>query len=153
MPFKFKHQFGPFAIASRDYAGISHWRHLFGRVWIKEGRVMTSFRGLDEIDLLWDAFTFREFEAESWRDYALIPIWLARWTWAYLFSRLIIAMQRACRGPLVRLWIHWSTNSRWSSVTPVICPRCLWAGQRRQCDHGYNEYEAEDNCPRCGRDI
>jgi hypothetical protein len=37
MPFKFKYQFWIFAIASRDYAGISHWRHLFGRVWIKEG--------------------------------------------------------------------------------------------------------------------
>ena len=153
-PFKFKRQFWIFAISNRPYLAVPGWHHIVGRLWIKGREGRPPVRCCSPLDLLWDAFTFREFEPESWRDYWIVPASLLKWSWAWIFWRFILVLTRVFHHyPLARVWTGVSPNSRWSSPEPTICPRCLWAGQRRQCVHGYTEWEAEDECPRCGKDI
>lgn len=155
---RFQYRWWIFAVIRREYrnyAAIMDWRPLIGRVWIKEWRKRwPAVRGLGPVDLLWDAFSFKEWEAEGWRDYAIIPLSLLKWTWAYIFWRFVLILARILSYyPLDYLWVGCSPNSRRSSPEPTICPRCLWAGQRRQCFHTYTEWEAVDECPRCGSEI
>lgn len=151
----FKQRFWIFALAKpgRKYAAVSGWHHIAGRLWIR-GRNRPAHSCCTPFDLLADALRGREFEAEGWRDYAIIPLSLARWVWAWIFWRFVLILARVFRRyPLAYSWVGCSPNGRWTSPEPTVCPRCLWAGQRRQCEHGYTEWEAEDYCPRCGRDI
>lgn len=110
-----------------------------------------------------DALTFRHFEPESWRDYALVPWWVLRWAFAYFYTIPRTSLLK------VNLWIRshcWPLflvtrhvlplhSGRWEDTDPTICERCLWAGMRRWCIHDYRggwddgNVEAEDECPRC----
>ncbi len=108
------------------------------------------------------AFSLRDFEPQMWRDWALIPYWIARFVFAWCWAE--------SRYPLWRFhsWLTVQFNFRtrllpsWGGrhvdVDPVACPRCLWAGPRRWVTHTYtsiDEYDVEavDECPRCGMEI
>ena len=99
-----------------------------------------------------DALSFQFFEPESWKDYAVIPYHLARWVFAYIWTRLwgFCRLLRHGRKPWVWMW------GRWVSPEPMMCPRCLWAGPTRWLVHTYEscgdegDCEAVDECPKCG---
>lgn len=99
----------------------------------------------------------RDFEPESYRDWLLIPWWLLRLLFAWLWWQA---------WPLVQLVRgRWRTKSamsysygRHDDPTPVMCPRCLWAGPRRWLVHTYtavgmDDVEPVDECPRCGQEL
>lgn len=115
---------------------------------------------------------FREFEPESWRDYALIPWWLLRWLFAWLWSWL---WYRAWRFNIwlgddrpvyqIKGWRGWlarrlpNGGGRHVDPDPIWCRRCLWAGPRRWAFHTYQDdgsgedVEPVDLCPRCGAEV
>jgi len=113
------------------------------------------------------ALTLREFEPQSWRDWALIPWGVERWFLALALTAL--------RAPLLNL--NWRVRERcWTlflitryalplhngrhwDTTPMICRRCLWGGPERWLVHTYTggwddgDVGACDECPRCGAEL
>ncbi len=100
-----------------------------------------------------DALKFQEFEAETWKDYAVIPFFvmkfLCAWTWTYI---LAVPKYIKYRNEKYRTWYIFGYGRR-ESPEPEICPRCLWAGMQRNLVHDYNEFEGYDECPRCGYEV
>ena len=106
---------------------------------------------------------FSDFEPETWRDYALIPWWLLRYAFAWLWSTLVWhpALDfQIWLWPWRLSWLPWlpSFQGRHTDPDPVMCRRCLWAGMRRWCVHGYaavgeDDVEPCDYCPRCGGEM
>ena len=81
-------------------------------------------------------FRWKEFEPESVWDYVLIPWWLARWGFLWVFCRL-------------DCWLFpRRTRLRWWE--PCICTRCFWTGPDAWACRFHNEWEWETECPRCG---
>lgn len=138
-------------------------------VWyLRLGRLRLRFprpRNL-EWDDLFQALTLADFYPQSWRDWAVIPWFLARWFLAWFVTLF--------RTPLLKLncWLKlrcWPVfvvtrhilplgGGRREDTNPIICPCCLWAGMRRWAFHGYASVDGEDvepvdECPRCGSDI
>ena len=94
---------------------------------------------------------FHSFEPQSWRDYALIPWWLLRYAFAWVWAEAW-ATWKIGKG-IPAGWAN--LYGRWESPEPVMCPRCLWAGPRRWVIHTYQDdgvgdVEPVDECPRCG---
>lgn len=98
-------------------------------------------------------FIRHNFEPQGWQDYALIPWWILRFLFAcfwYWAARLTIGRRLYWDG----IFMGWGGDV---DPTPVICPRCLWAGPRRWMIHTYHacgddDVEPVDECPRCGQD-
>lgn len=109
---------------------------------------------------------FKEFESQSWRDYALIPYWLARYAFAWVWTLAWYSVSRLhwwIRAHLPRLFLLTRYflplgGGRRVDPDPIMCPRCLWARMRRWAVHSYvgwgdGEVEACDYCPRCGGEV
>ena len=94
---------------------------------------------------------FREFEPESWKDWALIPWWLLRWLFAWLWTQTwgYWRVYKGVPAPWAWMW------GRHESPEPTLCRRCFWAGPHRWTFHTYypdglDDIEPVDECPRCG---
>lgn len=114
-------------------------------------------RGYTYLDGLLEALTFDEFEPESLHDYLVLPYYLLCWFIAYT-STHARAQATAVKYLLTRKCHGWRESQIWAygwsrrnSPEPIACPRCLWMGAQHQCYHGYTEWEAQDECPKCGR--
>ena len=106
------------------------------------------------------ATLFSDFEPETWRDYALVPWWMLRYAFAWLWATLVWypALDLQIYLWPRRLPLLPNFQGRHVDPDPVMCRRCLWAGMRRWCVHGYeavgdDDVEPCDYCPRCGDEI
>lgn len=94
----------------------------------------------------------------DWRDYTLLPWFLLRWVFAWLWTQAwgryrILQLPRG-EWNRITCWM-WG---RWESPEPVMCPYCLWAGPERWLYHGYaacgdDDVEPMDYCPRCDNEM
>jgi hypothetical protein len=84
---------------------------------------------------------FKHFEPYRITDWLIIPWFALRYAWYWLLWRVYIARfgKEYRRG-----------YSRHTDPMPVWCERCMWTGPVSQLWHGYGEWEAESECPRCG---
>lgn len=135
------------------------WGKFLSRVIADQNRKRGVIRDITHRDLLLEALTLKEFEAETAIDYLLVPYYLLRWLFAYVCTILWgywrIVRRRPKDGLDLAFCMMWG---RHDSPEPTICPRCLWAGMRRWCWHGYEsdgvgDVEPVDDCPRCGNSI
>lgn len=101
-----------------------------------------------------EALTGRRVEIDDWRDWTLLPWWLLRYAFAWSWLKLAVLRDRLKGRP--NHLLAW--YGRHDDPTPIMCPRCLWAGPRRwlvhtYCGVGVDDVEPVDECPRCGLEI
>ncbi len=104
---------------------------------------------------------FHDFQAQSWRDYALIPWWMLRYGFALVVT-YVWGVWRfiRLRNKVERHWLKFAAFGwgRRESPEPIMCRCCLWAGMVRWTVHTYtacgeDDVEPVDECPRCGSEI
>lgn len=137
----------------------SHYRLLRrrgnGRVYGAITAYQLAVSGMSSTGGFVEFIHWRHFEPESWVDYALIPWWMLRYLFAWCWSQVWYPYTRIIR----RVKPTWAPlYSRHTYPTPVVCPRCLWAGPERWLVHGYGpcgDYDVEpiSECPRCGQEM
>lgn len=101
-----------------------------------------------EFSELRNALTLKEFEPYGKRDYAVIPFYLLRWVFAWVYLEIVLLKWRLFPNrPYV--------NGRRYDPRPTICPRCMWAGMYRWLYHGYQGEDSEpvSECPKCGKQL
>ena len=107
------------------------------------------------LDGLLDAF--RQFESFHWYDRLVIPWTLIRWLFWLIVTCILGNYRRLKFRGDEWLSVEAFMWGRHDSPEPVVC-RCLWAGPRRACFHGYgacgdDDVEPEDYCRRCDGEI
>lgn len=101
--------------------------------------------------------TFKYFEAESWRDYFIIPLSFLKFIYSYLFFRIVQWWDIHIKKHHIN-GIHFGWGRR-EDPTPIWCPRCCWAGMRKWLVHSYQDdgtgldIISYDECPRCGIEL
>ncbi len=101
----------------------------------------------------------RDFEPQTWHDWALLPLWAVRWLFFWLLHSVVSTLERH-----TRLRVQ---SGRHTDLNPVWCQRCGWTGPVRWLVHMYHSYyvgggseesgdydsEPVDECPRCGQEL
>lgn len=129
-------------------------RFLIRRIWLEiRDFCLPRIRRTMYFWKLFEALRFKEFEAEKFSDYLVIPFFVFRFflAWGWTYARAVPRYFKRRKEKNIR-W-HLFGYGRHDSPEPEICPRCLWAGMQRSLVHCYNEYEGYDECPRCGNEV
>lgn len=94
----------------------------------------------------------RRIEIYDWREWLLLPWWLLRYGTAWVKFKVLVQWDKVRKRPFPGL------RGRHDDPSPVMCPRCLWAGAYSQLLHTYSavlgyDVEPVDECPRCGEEL